>query len=67
MSLQAAVDAWTAWYIKSREANRSRLIGVSSFPDERRHHLIAGPTATIAAAKRPNCFRTRAQGEEVTA
>jgi hypothetical protein len=52
MSLQAAVDAWTARYIKSREASLARLMAALSPPSERRHRLIAGLTAAIAAAKR---------------
>jgi hypothetical protein len=52
MSLQAAVDAWTARYIKSREASLSRLMAALSPADERRHRLNAGLTAAIAAAKR---------------
>jgi hypothetical protein len=49
MNLQAAVDAWTSRYIKSREASLARLMGTLS---ERRHRLTAGLTAAIAAAKR---------------
>ena len=41
MTLQAAVDAWTSRYIKSKEASLARLMGVLSPPDERRHRLIA--------------------------
>jgi hypothetical protein len=52
MSLQAAVDAWTSRYIKSREASLARLTGALNAPDERRHRLIAGLRAAIAAAKR---------------
>ena len=52
MSLQAAVDAWTSRYIKSREASLARLMGASSPPDERRHRRIASLVAAIAAAKR---------------
>jgi hypothetical protein len=52
MNLQAAVDAWTSRYIKSREASLARLMGALSPPDERRYRLIAGLTAAIAAAKR---------------
>jgi hypothetical protein len=52
MSLQAAVDAWTSRYIKSREASLARLMGALSPPDERRHRLIASLAAAIAAAKR---------------
>jgi hypothetical protein len=52
MNLQAAVDAWTSRYIKSREASLARLMGALSSPDERRRGLIAGLAAAIAAAKR---------------
>ena len=52
MNLQAAVDAWTSRYIKSREASLARLMGALSPPDERRHRLIASLAAAIAAAKR---------------
>jgi hypothetical protein len=52
MNLQAAVDAWTSRYIKSREASLARLMAALSPPDERRHRLIAGLTAAIAAVKR---------------
>ena len=52
MNLQAAVDAWTSRYIKSREASLARLMEALSPPDERRYRLIAGLTAAIAAAKR---------------
>ena len=49
MSLQAAVDAWTSRYIKSRQASLARLMDP---PDERRQRLIASLAAAIAAAKR---------------
>ena len=52
MTLQAAVDAWTSRYIRSKEASLARLTGALSPPDERGHRLIAGLTAAIAAAKR---------------
>jgi hypothetical protein len=52
MSLQAAVDAWTSRYIKSRQASLARLMGALSPSDERRQRLIANLAAAIAAAKR---------------
>jgi hypothetical protein len=52
MSLQTAVDAWTARYIKSREASLARLMGALSPPDEQRQRAIAILVASIAAAKR---------------
>ena len=52
MSLQAAVDAWTSRYIKSRQASLARLMGALNPPDERRQRLIASLAAAIAAAKR---------------
>jgi hypothetical protein len=52
MSLQAAVDAWTARFIKSREASLSRLMAAMGPVDERRRRLNAVLTASVAAAKR---------------
>jgi hypothetical protein len=51
MSLQAAVDG-TSRYIRSKEASLARLMEELSPPDERRHRLVAGLSAAIAAAKR---------------
>ena len=52
MSLQTAVDVWTASYIKSREASLVRLMGALSPPDKQRQRAIAILVAAIAAAKR---------------
>jgi hypothetical protein len=51
MSLQTAVDVWTASYIKSREASLARLMGALSPPDKQRQRAIAILVAAIAAAK----------------
>ena len=51
MSLQTAVDVWTARYIKSREASLARLMGALSPPDKQRRAIVI-LVAAIAAAKR---------------
>jgi hypothetical protein len=64
MSLQAAVDAWTSRYIKSKEARLTRLMGALGPPDERRQRLIARLPAAITAAKRHRAalgFRLKAK------
>jgi hypothetical protein len=64
MTLQAAVDAWTSRYIRSKEASLARLTGALSPPDEQRHRLIAGLSAAIATAKRHRiAFGLKANGK----
>ena len=63
MNLQAAVDAWTSRYIKSKEASLARLMGALSPLDERRQRLIAR-LADVAAVKRHRAafgFRLKAK------
>jgi hypothetical protein len=52
MNLQAAVDAWTSRYIKSKEASLARLMGTLTPLDERRQRLITRLAADVAAVKR---------------
>jgi hypothetical protein len=61
MNLQAAVDAWTSRYIRSKEASLARLMGMLSPLDDRR--LIAR-LADVAAVKQHRAafgFRLKAK------
>jgi hypothetical protein len=63
MNLQAAVDAWTSRYIKSKEASLARLMGALRPLDERRQRLIAR-LADVAAVKQHRAafgFRLKAK------
>jgi hypothetical protein len=65
MSLQTAVDVWTARYIKSREASLARLMGALSPPDKQRQrdrYFGGGHRRCKKAPSRLVAFGLKAEG-----
>ena len=62
MNLQAAVDAWTSRYIRSKEASLARLMGMLSPLDDRTSYREVGGCCCCKTA--PCRFWVQAEGEE---